>query len=90
MTNFEVFMCWDGDLVPAAVAQPADYPAPKESIQFAKITTSDRIDYFARSSSMQLGQIKNPYLKWAQLKGPSSSQCQELNKLFSQRVMPPE
>lgn len=82
----KVFVCWDNDLIPTDIAQPADYPVPRESIQFAKITTADRIDYFARSSSMQLGQIKNLYLKWARSFGPLSSQCQELNRLFSQCV----
>lgn len=35
---------------------------------------------------MQLGQVKNLFLRWARLKGPLSSECQELNRLFSQCV----
>ena len=35
---------------------------------------------------MQLGRIKNLYLRWARVKGPLSSECQELNRLFSQCV----
>lgn len=35
---------------------------------------------------MQLGRIKKLFLQWARHKGPMSSQCQELNRLFSHCV----
>ena len=81
-----VFVTWDSDIIPNTISEAAEYPGGRESIQFAPITSHDRIDYFARSSSMQLGQIKNLYLRWARIKGPLSSHCQELNRLFSQSV----
>jgi len=84
--NATVFVCWDNDLVPSTIAQPAEYPGGKEPVSFSAITSYDRIDYFAKSSSMQLGQVKNLFMKWARSKGPLSSQCQELNRLFSQCV----
>jgi hypothetical protein len=77
---------WDYDLVPAAIAEAAEYPGSKEHLTFRQITHDDRIDYFAGYSNMQLGRIKNLYLKWARFKGPLSSECQELNRLFSQCV----
>lgn len=81
-----VFVTWDHEIIPREVSQPAEYPGAKEPIQFKPITSDERIDYFARSSSMQLGQIKNLFLRWARIKGPLSSECQELNRLFSQCV----
>ena len=35
---------------------------------------------------MSLGRVKKLYLGWARAKGPHSSECQELNRLFSQCV----
>ena len=81
-----VFVCWDKDVVPSIMSEPAQYPAPKESITFRGVTDEDRIKYFAQYSSMSLGQIKNLYLDWAKYKGSMSSECQELNRLFSQCV----
>ena len=81
-----VFVCWDPDLVPSSVAEAAEYPAGKETLQFKPITHEDRIEYFAHASNMQLGRVKKLYLQWARCKGPMSSQCQELNRLFSQCV----
>lgn len=86
IADWIVFVCWDNDLVPSTIAQPAEYPGGKEPISFSVITSHDRIDYFAKSSSMQLGHVKNLFLKWARIKGPLSSQCQELNRMFSQCV----
>lgn len=55
------------DLIPALTAEAAEYPPARESISFKAITHEDRIDYFAQSSSMQLGRIKNLYLRWARV-----------------------
>lgn len=46
----------------------------------------DLVAYFAGYNSMSLGRVKKLYLAWARAKGPHSSQCQELNRLFSQCV----
>lgn len=72
--------------MPASIAEVAEYPAVKEKMQLRPITHDDRIDYFANYSSNQLGRLKKLYLQWARYKGPLSSQCQELNRLFSQCV----
>lgn len=53
---------------------------------FRPITHQDRLEYFARYSSVSLGRVKNLYLDWAKLKGPMSPECQQLNRLFSQCV----
>ncbi|GMF97249.1 unnamed protein product [Aspergillus oryzae] len=78
-------MCWDHDIVPARLSEPAQYPAGRPPIPFDKITADDRIEYFARYTSMSLGRIKNLFLEWAMRSenGALSSECQELNRLHS-------
>jgi RNA dependent RNA polymerase len=78
-----VFVCWDKDLVPTTLSEPAEYPGGKESPSFKPITSEDRIEYFARYTSASLGRVKKLFLGWARHSGPLSSQCQELNRLFS-------
>lgn len=85
-TLIPVFVCWDPDLIPSSVAEPAEYPGGKEPVSFGGITDEDRINYFAGYTSASLGQVKNLFLDWARLKGPMSSECQQLNRLFSQCV----
>jgi hypothetical protein len=58
----------------------------KEPTHFKSITNDDRAEYFAKYTNASLGRVKNLYLKWARLKGPMSSECQQLNRLFSQCV----
>lgn len=79
-------VCWDPDLVPKIISEPALYPGAKETVTFRPITHQDRLEYFARYSSVSLGRVKNLYLDWARLKGPMSPECQQLNRLFSQCV----
>ena len=79
-------MCWDPDLIPEKLAEPAEYPGVKEATRFAPITRDDLISYFAGYNNMSLGRVKKLYLGWARAKGAHSSQCQELNRLFSQCV----
>src|SRR5438045_405163 len=81
-----VFVCWDSDLIPDTLSEPALYPGAKEPVVFKPITDDDRIEYFAKYTNTSLGQIKNLFLAWARLKGPMSAQCQELNYLFSMSV----
>ncbi len=78
-----VFVCWDKDLIPTNVSEPAEYPGGKEKVSFKPITSEDRIEYFARYTSASLGRVKKLFLGWARYNGPLSSQCQELNRLFS-------
>jgi RNA dependent RNA polymerase len=65
------------------LSEPAEYPGGKESVSFKPITSEDRIEYFARYTSASLGRVKKLFLGWARHNGPLSSQCQELNRLFS-------
>jgi hypothetical protein len=82
------------DLIPPSLSQPALYPGGREPVQFRKITDDDRLVYFAKYSNASLGQVKQLYLNWVRAinpetnepYGPMSSQCQELNRLFSQCV----
>ncbi|KAF2843355.1 RdRP-domain-containing protein [Patellaria atrata CBS 101060] len=86
LTFAVVFVCWDPDLVPSTVSEPAEYPAAKEHVTFKAVTEEDRIEFFARYSNASLGRVKNLFLDWARLKGPMSAECQQLNRLFSQCV----
>ncbi|KAK7910584.1 hypothetical protein PG985_013065 [Apiospora marii] len=80
------FVCWDPELVPSRLSQPAEYPGAREPMKFNPITDDDRLVYFARYTNASLGRVKNLYLDWARVKGPMASECQELNRLFSQCV----
>jgi hypothetical protein len=79
-------VCWDGDLIPDKLSQPAQYPGAKEPVMFNAITDDDRLVYFARYTNASLGRVKNLFLDWARLKGPMSAECQQLNRLFSMCV----
>lgn len=81
-----VFVCWDRDLIPEKLSEPAHYPAGKEPLSFGPITDDNRLEYFARYTNASLGQVKNAFLDWARVKGPMSAECQELNRLFSMSV----
>ena len=81
-----VFVCWDPDLIPSKVAQAANYQGSKEPITFEKVTYDDRLKYFAGYTNASLGRVKNLFMDWARSKGPMSSECQELNHLFSRCV----
>lgn len=78
-----VFVCWDPDLVPSTISEPAHYQGAKEPVSFKPISDDDRLVYFAGYSNASLGRVKNLYLDWARVKGPMSRECQELNHLFS-------
>jgi hypothetical protein len=81
-----VFVCWDIDLIPDKLSQPAEYPGAKEPVMFNPITDDDRLVFFARYTNASLGRVKNLFLDWARLKGPMSKECQQLNRLFSMCV----
>ena len=84
--RIQVFVCWDSDIIPRTISEPAYYTGPKEPVSFKPITDDDRLVYFVRYTNASLGRTKNLYLDWARLKGPISSECQELNHLFSKCV----
>ncbi|KAL4947610.1 RNA dependent RNA polymerase-domain-containing protein [Aspergillus filifer] len=79
------FVCWDPDLVPMKLSEPALYPPGRQPVSFDKITVDDRTEYFARYTSISLGRVKNLFLEWAirNEEGALSSECQELNRLHS-------
>ncbi|KAF4628609.1 hypothetical protein G7Y89_g9545 [Cudoniella acicularis] len=77
------FVCWDRDLIPEKLSQPAHYPGGKEPVTFNAITDDDRLVYFAKYTNASLGRVKNLFLDWARINGPMSEQCQQLNRLFS-------
>ncbi|KAM7196172.1 RNA dependent RNA polymerase domain containing protein [Rhypophila sp. PSN 637] len=77
------FVCWDPDLIPSTVSQPADYPGAKEPVAFKPITDQDRLEYFARYNDGSMGRLKVLHMRWARAKGPMSAECQELNRLYS-------
>ena len=79
-------MCWDSDLIPDKLSEPAQYPGAKEPVVFKAISDDDRLVYFARYTNASLGRVKNLFLDWARLKGPMSAECQQLNRLFSMCV----
>ncbi|KAL8828431.1 MAG: hypothetical protein Q9191_002589 [Dirinaria sp. TL-2023a] len=80
------FVCWDSDLIPSRISQAASYQGAEEPVTFAKISYDDRLRYFAAYTNASLGRVKNLYMDWARLNGPMSSECQELNYLFSRCV----
>ncbi|KAF2757684.1 RdRP-domain-containing protein [Pseudovirgaria hyperparasitica] len=80
------FVCWDPDIVPRTVSQPAEYPAGREPVYFGGTSDADRADYFARYTNASLGRVNHLFLDWARLKGAMSPECQQLNRLFSQCV----
>lgn len=79
-------MTWDPDLLPKTVSQPAAYPGVKERVTFGPISDDDRAEFFAKYTSASLGRLKNLWLAHARVKGAMSSECQQLNRLFSQCV----
>ena len=79
-------MCWDRDIVPSKLSQPARYEGAKEPVTLKPITDDERLQYFARYTNASLGRVKSLYLDWARVKGPMSGECQELNHLFSMSV----
>lgn len=81
-----VFVCWDQDLIPQTLSEPAEYPGAKETTRFSPITVDDLIAYFAAYNNMSLGRVKKLYLGWARFAGSRCAECQELNRLFSQCV----
>ncbi|KAI0102379.1 RdRP-domain-containing protein [Nemania sp. FL0031] len=80
------FVCWDEDLMPSKLSDPALYPGVREPLSFKPISDEDRLQFFSQYSSVSLGRVKNLYLDWVKAKGPMAPECQELNRLFSQCV----
>ncbi|OAL44129.1 RdRP-domain-containing protein [Pyrenochaeta sp. DS3sAY3a] len=80
------FVTWDGEIIPRTIAEAALYPGGREQITFGEVTGDSRAEYFARYTNTSLGRVKNLYMKWARLGNAMSSECQQLNRLFSQCV----
>lgn len=41
--SFSVFVCWDEDLMPSKMSEPALYPAAREPLSFKSISDEDRL-----------------------------------------------
>ncbi|KAL7784895.1 RNA dependent RNA polymerase domain-containing protein [Trichoderma ceciliae] len=82
----QFFVTWDPDIIPSTISQAAHYPGVREPLRFTPITDDDRLLYFAKYTNASLGRVKNLYLKWARATSAMASECQELNRLFSQCV----
>ncbi|KAI1311760.1 RdRP-domain-containing protein [Xylaria venustula] len=80
------FVCWDEDIMPSKLSEPALYPAGREVLIFKHISDEDCLKFFSQYSSASLGRTKNLHLDWVKVKGPMAPECQELNRLFSQCV----
>lgn len=79
------FVCWDPDLVPYESHNPDSYPAAKVPQQ-KNIQQKDLVAYFARYSNSTIGKIDSLFSRWADQKGVSSRECQELSALFSRAI----
>lgn len=80
---------WDSELIPRIIAEPAEYPPAPENLTLpphSAITAADRARHFAESGSSHIGAVKNLFLSWARVAGPMSSECQQLNRLYSLSV----
>ena len=78
-------MCWDEDLIPLATMDP--HPPPTKSIikNDVEITLDDLVKEFSHVDHL-VGQINNLFMKWADLKGALSDECQQLAIMFNQSV----
>ncbi|KAI5119487.1 hypothetical protein M0805_009511 [Coniferiporia weirii] len=81
------FVCWDPDIIPTKVAESYSYPPNKEYTK-NNITRQDLAKHFACYNASSLGLVATLHQKWARYapEGAMSSQCQELNALYSQCV----
>ena len=79
----EFFVTWDSDLIPPKTMPPYEYPASSNEFQ-----EKNRIHYFAKQNETQkLTSTVNRYFnEWADLKGVTSDECQNLGKLFARVV----
>ncbi|KAK7955323.1 RdRP-domain-containing protein [Apiospora saccharicola] len=75
-----------GSMAERSRISQAEYPGAREPIKFNPITDDDRLVCFAKYTNASLGRVKNLYLDWVRVKGPVASECQKLNRLFSQCV----
>lgn len=80
----EYFVCWDEKLIPKRTMDP--HPAPiKAKIEQREITLDDLVMEFSHNDHL-VGQINNLFMKWADLNGALSEECQQLAIMFNQSV----
>lgn len=81
----QYFVTWDEDLIISSPKEPYDYPSTEAT--GTTVTREMMIDFFARyCSCSNVGLIDSYYKAWADCKGVSSYECQELGKLFARSV----
>ncbi|KAI0063600.1 RdRP-domain-containing protein [Artomyces pyxidatus] len=84
----EYFVCWDPVLVPRNISESYGYPPNKEPTPPTKITRQDLARHFATYNGSGMAQTAALHSKWVRVapEGALSTQCQELNALYSQAV----
>lgn len=83
----QYFVTWDEQLIPKTKRPPYDYPGT-DSKHTGTITQDTIISYFARQNETQklIGRVDKYFNKWADLKGPTSNECERLGQLFSKVI----
>ena len=81
------FVCWDADLIPPSCHEPYSYPSGN-SKQIGEVTREKMIAYFSRQNRSQylVAKVNSLYNKWANRKGVSCMECEELGKLFARAI----
>ncbi|XP_045213518.2 uncharacterized protein LOC123564206 [Mercenaria mercenaria] len=81
------FVTWDEQLIPGSVRPPYDYPGTNTKPE-GTITEEKIIAYFARQNETQklVGRVDKYYNRWANIKGPTSTECERLGQLFSKVI----
>ncbi|KAG8831497.1 hypothetical protein FRC17_003069 [Serendipita sp. 399] len=78
---------WDKELVPPKIAEHFLYPAVPEKKK-EKITRQDLAAHFAAYNSISMGRAASLHARWVRCRpdGAMSSECQQLNALYSKCV----
>ena len=81
------FVTWDKHLIPNSYKEPYDYPGTASKAE-GNITNEKIISYFSRQNETQklVGRVDSYFNRWADLKGPGSSECELLGQLFSKVI----
>ena len=79
----EFFVTWDSNLIPPKRKPPYEY------IGYSTVSKEkDMIHYFAKQNETQklTSRVDRYFNQWADLKGVTSDECQNLGKLFSRAI----
>lgn len=81
----EYFVCWDEELCIEKMRNPVDFCALEKAGMAKSRPWKSCIEYMANQVNM-MGLLNSYYLYWAEAKGVSSNECQQLGQLFSRSV----